>query len=31
MVMIGISMAMFGAFRLRGFLKANPQRQETEA
>jgi hypothetical protein len=31
MVMIGASMAIIGAFRLRGFLKANPTRQETEA
>jgi len=31
MVMIGTSMAIIGAFRLRGFLKANPRRQETEA
>jgi hypothetical protein len=31
MVMIGASMAIIGAFRLRAFLKANPTRQETEA
>lgn len=31
MVMVGISMAIIGAFRLRGFLKANPRPQETEA
>ncbi len=31
MVMIGTSMAIIGAFRLRGFLRANPGRQETEA
>jgi hypothetical protein len=31
MVMIGSSMAMFGAFRLRGFLKTNPRPEETEA
>jgi hypothetical protein len=31
MVMIGTSMAIFGAFRLRGFLKANQRREETEA
>ena len=29
MVMIGIFMAIIGAFRLRSFLRANPQRQET--
>ena len=31
MIMAGISMAIFGAFRLRRFLKANPKPQETEA
>lgn len=31
MVMEGISMAIIGAFRLRGFLKANPRPQEIEA
>jgi len=31
MVMIGTSMAIIGGFRLRRFLKANPQPQETEA
>jgi hypothetical protein len=31
MVMIGTSMAIFGAFRLRGFLKSNPRREATEA
>ena len=31
MVMIGTSMAIIGAVRLRGFLKANPRPQETEA
>ena len=31
MVMIGTSMAIIGAFRLRGFLKANPRLRETEA
>jgi hypothetical protein len=31
MVMIGTSMAIIGGFRLRGFLKANPRAQETEA
>ncbi|HEV8412508.1 MAG TPA: hypothetical protein VGQ49_02860 [Bryobacteraceae bacterium] len=31
MVMIGTSMAILGAVRLRGFLKANPRPQETEA
>jgi hypothetical protein len=31
MVMIGASMAIVGAFRLRGFLKTNPRRQENEA
>ncbi len=31
MVMIGTSMAIVGAFRLRGFLKTNPRRQENEA
>jgi hypothetical protein len=31
MVMIGTSMAIIGAFRLRSFLKANPRRQESEA
>ncbi len=31
MVMIGTSKAIIGAFRLRGFLKANPRPQETEA
>jgi hypothetical protein len=31
MITVGISMAIIGAFRLRGFLKANPRRQETEA
>jgi len=31
MVMIGTSVASIGAFRLRGFLRANPRPQETEA
>jgi cellulose synthase/poly-beta-1,6-N-acetylglucosamine synthase-like glycosyltransferase len=31
MVMIGTSLAITGAFRLRSFLKANPRHQETEA
>ena len=31
MVMVGTSMAIIGAFRLRSFLKANPRCQETEA
>jgi hypothetical protein len=31
MVAVGISMAIFGALRLRSFLKANPRPQETEA
>jgi hypothetical protein len=29
--MVGASMAIIGAFRLRGYLRANPRRQETEA
>ncbi len=31
MIMAGISMAIFGAFRLRSFLRANPRPHETEA
>jgi hypothetical protein len=31
MVMVGVSLAIIGGFRLRSFLKANPRPQETEA